>query len=119
MVSCTVCLPGELPEIHRRDEKQERKDYLCTPPPTLETFSKKSTRRLVPADLLKKTSGKIIFSKMMGDVGMSHHEKEGEQEDAYIYRDRRSLITPSLHLCLCVMQLFCCWWVLGVQFEDK
>ena len=37
---------------------------------------------------------------MKGDVGMSLHEKEGEQEDAYIYRDKKSLITPSLHLCL-------------------
>ena len=39
------------------------------------------------------------FSEMKGDVGMSLHEKEGEQEDAYIYRDKKSLITPSLHLC--------------------
>ena len=23
------------------------------------------------------------FCEMKGDVGMSHHEKEGEQEDAY------------------------------------
>ena len=22
--------------------------------------------------------------------------------------------TPSLHLCLCAMQLFCCLWVLGI-----
>ena len=26
---------------------------------------------------------KNYFSQMKGDVGMSHHEKEGEQEDAY------------------------------------
>ena len=30
-------------------------------------------------------------------------KKEGEQEDSHIYRDRKSLITPSLHLCLCAM----------------
>ena len=31
---------------------------------------------------------------MKGDVGMSGHEKERKQEDAYT-----SFITPSLHLC--------------------
>ena len=39
------------------------------------------------------------FPEMKGDVGMSLHEKEGEQEDAYIYQDRKSLITLSLHVC--------------------
>ena len=38
------------------------------------------------------------FSEMKGDVGMSPHEKEGEQEDAYT-KTRNSFITPSLHLC--------------------
>ena len=35
------------------------------------------------------------FYEMKGDVGMSLHEKEREQEDAYT----KSLITPSLHHC--------------------
>ena len=34
---------------------------------------------------------------MKGDVGMSGHEKERKQEDAY--QDTNSFITPSLHLC--------------------
>ena len=38
--------------------------------------------------------------KLKGDIGMSHHEKEGEQEDAYIHQNRNSFIAPSLHLCL-------------------
>ena len=29
------------------------------------------------------TSGKNHFSEMKGDIGISHHEKEGEKEDAY------------------------------------
>ena len=41
------------------------------------------------------------FSEMKGDVGMSHHEKEGEQEDA-LCRNRKSLITLSLHLCFSI-----------------
>ena len=32
------------------------------------------------------------FSEMKGDVGMSPHEKEGEQEDAYT-KTRNSFIT--------------------------
>ena len=40
------------------------------------------------------------FSEMKGDVGMSPHEKEEEQEDVYT-KTRNSFITPSLHLCLC------------------
>ena len=36
---------------------------------------------------------------MKGDVGMSVHEKERKQEDAYIHQDTNSFITPSLHLC--------------------
>ena len=36
---------------------------------------------------------------MKGDVGMSGHEKERKQEDAYIHQDTNSFITPSLHLC--------------------
>ena len=39
------------------------------------------------------------FHEMKRDVGMSSHEKEREQEDAYIHQDRKSFITPSLHLC--------------------
>ena len=50
----------------------------------------------------KRNKWKNNFSEMKGDVGMSLHEKEGEQEDAYIYRDRKSLITPSLHLCFLI-----------------
>ena len=42
------------------------------------------------------------FSEMKGDVGMSPHEKEGEQEDAYT-KTRNSFITPSLHLCFFLM----------------
>ena len=34
---------------------------------------------------------------MKGDIGMSLHEKEREQEDAYT--KTQSFITPSLHLC--------------------
>ena len=30
------------------------------------------------------------FSEMKGDVGMSHHENEGEQEDAYTKTDIHS-----------------------------
>ena len=30
------------------------------------------------------------FSEMKGDVGMSHHEKEGEQEDAYTKTETHS-----------------------------
>ena len=44
------------------------------------------------------------FSEMKGDVGMSLHEKEGEQEDAY---------TPSLHLCsflMCSCSVVCGYW---------
>ena len=37
------------------------------------------------------------FSEMKGDVGMSPHEKEREQEDAYTKTE--SCPTPSLHLC--------------------
>ena len=40
------------------------------------------------------------FSEMKGDVGISLHEKEGKQEDAYT-KTRNSFITPSLHLCSC------------------
>ena len=40
------------------------------------------------------------FSEMKGDVGMSPHKKEGEQEDAYT-KTRNSFITPSLHLYSC------------------
>ena len=36
---------------------------------------------------------------MNGDIGMSSHEKEKEQEDTYTKRVRKSFITPSLHLC--------------------
>ena len=39
------------------------------------------------------------FYEMKGDVGMSVHEKERKQEDAYIHHDTNSFITPSLHLC--------------------
>ena len=39
------------------------------------------------------------FYKMKADVGMSGHEKERKQEDAYIHQDTNSFITPSLHLC--------------------
>ena len=39
------------------------------------------------------------FYEMKGDVGMSVHEKERKQEDAYIHQDTNSFITPSLHLC--------------------
>ena len=42
------------------------------------------------------------FSEMKGDVGISPHEKEGEQEDAYT-NTRNSFITPSLHLCCFLM----------------
>ena len=42
------------------------------------------------------------FSEMKGDVGMSPHEKEGEQEDAYT-KTRNSFITPSIHLCFFLM----------------
>ena len=42
------------------------------------------------------------LSEMKGDVGMSPHEKEGEQEDAYT-KTRNSFITPSLHLCCFLM----------------
>ena len=42
------------------------------------------------------------FSEMKGDVGMSPHEKEREQEDAYT-KTRNSFITPSLHLCFFLM----------------
>ena len=38
---------------------------------------------------------------MKGDVGMSPHEKEGEQEDAYTKTGSHS--TPSLHLCLALV----------------
>ena len=37
------------------------------------------------------------FHEMKGDVGMSHHEKEREQEDAYTKTESHSY--PSLHLC--------------------
>ena len=36
---------------------------------------------------------------MKGDVGMSGHEKERKQEDAYTKIYTNSFITPSLHLC--------------------
>ena len=45
------------------------------------------------------TSGKIISLKMKG---MSSHEKEGEQGDAYT-KTRNSFITPFLHLCFFLM----------------
>ena len=40
------------------------------------------------------------FSEMKGDVGMSPHEKGGEQEDVYIHKDRKSFnpIPTSLYL---------------------
>ena len=38
------------------------------------------------------------LSEMKGDVGMSPHEKEEEQEDAYT-KTSNSFIIPSLHLC--------------------
>ena len=43
------------------------------------------------------------FSEMKGDVGMSLHEKEREQEDAHPKTE--SHLTPSLHLCfsLCII----------------
>ena len=46
------------------------------------------------------------FSEMNGDVGMSPHEKEGEQEDAYT-KTRNSFITPSLYsyIFVCVIIL--------------
>ena len=47
---------------------------------------------------VKLNKWKNHFSEMKGDVGMSPHEKEGEQEDAYT-KTRNSFITPSLHLC--------------------
>ena len=42
------------------------------------------------------------FSEMKGDVGMSSHEKEWEQEDAYT-KTRNSFTTHSLHLCFFLM----------------
>ena len=50
------------------------------------------------------------FNEMKGDVGMSSHEKEREQEDVYIHQDRKSLITPSLHLCFAQN---CCFFIYG------
>ena len=37
------------------------------------------------------------FFEMKGDVGMSSHENERKQEDAF--KNTNSFITPSLHLC--------------------
>ena len=37
------------------------------------------------------------FYEMEGDLGMSWHEKERKQ--AHAHQDRKSFITPSLHLC--------------------
>ena len=48
---------------------------------------------------------------------MSHHEKEGGQEDAYT--ETGDHFDNPIPICLCAMQLFCCVWVLRVQFEDK
>ena len=42
------------------------------------------------------------FSEMKGDVGMSPHEKEGEQGDAYTKTETHS-ITSSLHFCFFLM----------------
>ena len=47
------------------------------------------------------------FYEMKGDVGMSSHEKEREQEDAH--QDRKSFITPSLHLCFAQHCCFICY----------
>ena len=38
---------------------------------------------------------------MKGDVGMSHHEKEGEQEDAYTKTESHNPIPTSLYLVQC------------------
>ena len=52
------------------------------------------------------------FSEMKGDVGMSPHEKEREQEDTYT-KTRNSFITPSLHLCFFLIRCvaICCLWI--------
>ena len=43
---------------------------------------------------------------------MSLHEKEGNKE---MPRPRQETIdNPSLYLCLCAMQLFCCLWIMGM-----
>ena len=39
---------------------------------------------------------KNYFYEIKGDVGMSRHEKEKEQEDTYVYQDRKTFITPLL-----------------------
>ena len=42
-------------------------------------------------------SGTSGFYEMKGDVGMSCHEKRNKMHT--IHQDRKSFITPSLHLC--------------------
>ena len=61
------------------------------------------------------TSGKIIFYKMKGDVGMSGHEKERKQKDAYT-KIQNSFITPSLHLCSALKFLL---FVMNALGEEK
>ena len=50
---------------------------------------------------------KNYFSEMKGDVGMSPHEREGGQEDAYTKKN--SFIIPSLHLCFFLICICCMW----------
>ena len=45
---------------------------------------------LCPKIKMSGTSVKKHFYEMKGDVGMSHHEKEREQEDAYTKTESRS-----------------------------
>ena len=42
---------------------------------------------------------KYHFSEMKGDVGMSPHEKEGEQEDAYTKTETHSQPHPYIFVC--------------------
>ena len=74
-------------------ERKTNARYPCTPPSTVETFGEEISAEACSgkeiAGLLRKimmmmmNKWKNHFYKMKGDVGMSGHEKERKQEDAY------------------------------------
>ena len=61
----------------------------------------------VAVSVITKYKCKNHFHEMKGDVGMSSHEKEKEQEDAH--QDRKSFITPPLHLRFAQNCCFLCY----------
>ena len=58
------------------------------------------------------------FSEMKGDVGMSHHEKEGNKKMPILRQEIIDNPIPT-SLFMYYAAVLLCVGILGVQFEDK